>query len=433
MSNFCDETTVRFIGGKGGDGAVSFRKEKYVPRGGPDGGDGGNGGNIILIADSNINTLSEFNKYKLFKAQDGKNGAKKNMFGASGMDLVLPVPVGTIIFNKESGEFLADLNKSGKQFIVAKGGKGGKGNVKFKSSIHQAPHFAETGEEGREIDVKMELQLVADVGIIGFPSSGKSTLISVISNARPKIADYPFTTLIPNLGVVELCKFDKKQKGSFVVADIPGLIKGAHMGKGLGDKFLRHISRTGILVHLIDPTRNETTDFKVLNKELELFNKKLAEKEQIVVITKADLFSDKEIEKFKSALFKKFKKIKKIHVISAVTGKGVKDLALEMYRRISTSKKEPIIKETAEKVFRPHLERKKFIVSLKQTKRKKIFEVKGKRIEQIVKMTNLDNPEGLERIYHFLNKSGILAELKRQGADNNDKIKIAGKTLNMRR
>ena len=432
MNNFCDETTVKFTGGKGGDGAIAFRKEKYVPRGGPDGGDGGNGGNVILTADSNINTLAEFNKYKLFKADNGVNGGKKNMYGANGKDLILAVPVGTIVFENATGDLLADLNTPGKEYLIAKGGKGGKGNAKFKSSIHQTPRFAETGEEGQEIDVKMELQLVADVGIIGFPSAGKSTLISVISNSKPKIADYPFTTLIPNLGVVDLSKFSRKQKGSFIVADIPGLIEGAHKGKGLGDKFLRHISRTGILVHLIDPTRNNTDDLKILNRELQFFSKKLAEKDQIVVLTKADLYNENEMEKIKSNLLKKYKKIKKIHIISAVTGKGVKDLVMEMLKKKASIKNKPVISYATEKVFRPHLTKKKSTVTLKRVKKHKIFEVTGERIEQVAKMTDLENPEGLERIYHFLNKMGIMGELKRKGAKIGDKIKIAGKTINMR-
>ena len=288
MSNFCDKTSVTFSGGNGGDGSVSFRREKHVPRGGPDGGDGGNGGDIVLIANDNINTLSAYNTQKHFRAENGGNGAKQQKTGKTGETMLLEVPAGTLVFN-EKGEKLADLAEHGQKYIVAKGGRGGLGNVNFKSSVHQAPKFAESGEEGETILVTMELQLVADIGIIGFPSAGKSTLISRISNAKPKIADYPFTTLIPNLGVVDMRTYDRQLNDSFVVADIPGLIEGAHKGKGLGHAFLRHVSRTEILVHLIDPTRQNPSDYKVINDELKAHDARLSKKDQIIVISKSDV------------------------------------------------------------------------------------------------------------------------------------------------
>jgi len=333
MSNFCDQTTVTFIGGKGGDGAISFRKEKFIPKGGPDGGDGGNGGNIILIANTNITTLSEYSTKKRFKAEDGENGKKKKATGKAGENLYLKVPIGTIIINAETNEKIYDLKKHNEEFIIAKGGKRGLGNVNFKSSTHQAPKFAETGEEGQEIKIKLELKLMADIGIIGYPSAGKSTLISKVSNAKPKIADYPFTTLIPNLGIVNLAKFDKKIEGSFVIADIPGLIKGAHKGKGLGHKFLKHISRTKLLIHLIDPTRHNTKDLQEINEELENFNKKLAKKQQITVISKKDTLTDEELEEFIKKLQKENPKLKKekIYTISSITGENIKQLMFATY------------------------------------------------------------------------------------------------------
>ncbi len=449
MSIFCDQTEVKFIAGKGGNGSVHFRKEKYVDHGGPDGGDGGNGGSIVLIADSNINTLVDFNTRKIFRAHEGENGLKQNMHGRDGDDLVLKIAAGTVIKDQLSGEVIADLKTHSESFVIARGGRGGLGNAHFKSSTHKAPEFAETGEQGEIKKIILELRLIADIGIIGFPSAGKSTLISRISAAKPKIAAYPFTTLIPNLGVVNLGQFDRKLKDSFVVADIPGLIEGAHRGKGLGHEFLRHISRTLLLVHLIDPTReNISDDYETINHELGAYNKDLAAKEQIVAINKIDLLDNAALKKHLKTLEKADPKLKgKIHSISALTGIGLKELVFAMHQKLqklkSTQQKQQKIDEqefkNIEKVFRPHLERKKFTVSFVRTKveaasgkARKIFDVTGDRIEQVVNMTDLENPEGLERIYHFLNKMGILHELRRQGATVGDKIRIAGKTLKMR-
>ena len=449
MSNFCDQTVVEFIGGRGGNGAMHFRREKYIPHGGPDGGDGGRGGSIILVADENINTLTDFNSNKIYRAEDGRNGQKKLMFGKSGEDMVLKVPAGTLILENKTKQLLCDLKKHGQQFIVARGGRGGLGNAHFKSSIHQAPEFSEGGEAGEKKAIFMELQLVADVGIIGFPSAGKSTLISRISNARPKIADYPFTTLIPNLGVVAMNSFDKRSKDSFVVADIPGLIEGAHMGKGLGHQFLRHVSRTEVLVHLVDPTRSNPTDYIIINEELEKYDKRLAGKEQITCISKIDAIDAKTLKEFKKELIKLNPKIKdKILMFSSVTGEGLKEVVYEMYKGVqairklrakSISENEAIIKESEEKVFRPHLEKKKFEVLFRRTKVeaatdkvRKIFDVTGTRIEQVVQMTDIGSEEGMERIFHFMSKMGISSELRRLGARAGDRVRIAGKTFIVR-
>lgn len=448
MSNFCDKTSVTFSGGNGGDGSVSFRREKHVPRGGPDGGDGGNGGDIVLIANDNINTLSAYNTQKHFRAENGGNGAKQQKTGKTGETMLLEVPAGTLVFN-EKGEKLADLAEHGQKYIVAKGGRGGLGNVNFKSSVHQAPKFAESGEEGETILVTMELQLVADIGIIGFPSAGKSTLISRISNAKPKIADYPFTTLIPNLGVVDMRTYDRQLNDSFVVADIPGLIEGAHKGKGLGHAFLRHVSRTEILVHLIDPTRQNPSDYKVINDELKAHDARLSKKDQIIVISKSDVLPEEEIKSFKDELPKKYPSLKKkeIHIISSATGDGIKELVFILYKAVQElrKKKENARKESKvvvadkEKVFRPHLTNKKFEVRFVRTKiegktkkKRRIFDVTGFRIEQVVKMTDESNEEGMERIYHFMRKMGIKKNLQKLGAQPGDRIRIAGKTIIMR-
>lgn len=449
MSNFCDQAVVEIYGGNGGNGAVSFRREKFIAFGGPDGGNGGNGGNIVLMADDNMNTLVDFANKKIYRAEDGGNGKGSNSTGKDGEDMVLKVPSGTLIIDFESGKTLCDLKKHGQKFVVARGGKGGFGNARFKSSINRTPRFAESGEQGQRIKIILELKLVADIGIIGFPSSGKSTLISRISNARPKIADYPFTTLIPNLGVVNMGDFDKRIKNSFVVADIPGLIEGAHRGRGLGHKFLKHISRTEALVHLIDPTRNNIDDLKTINLELKAFDDRLSAKKQIIAVSKADAVAQEDLDKFIIQLKKVLPSSKeKLHIISSVTGYGIKDLVFDMFKHVeniriehtSALKSEP---ESSKKediqIHKPKPEDNKFRISYRRSKKeaesgkiRKIFDVQGKRIEQVVKMTDTDNPEGMERIYHFLNRMGIKRELIRMGADSGDRIRIAGKTFTMR-
>ncbi len=441
MSIFCDQTEVEFIGGKGGKGALHFHREKFVSKGGPDGGDGGHGGSVILKADQNVNTLVDFNTYKVFKAEEGGDGQKKLMSGLCGKNLILKVPVGTLV--KENGITIADLKTHDQEYVVAKGGKGGFGNAHFKSSIHQLPDFAELGEIGQRKKVILELQLVADVGIIGFPSAGKSTLISKISNAKPKIADYPFTTLIPNLGVVKMADYDKRSSDSFVVADIPGLIENAHKGKGLGHKFLRHVARSEILVHLIDPTRDNPEDLKIINKELKSFDETLSTKKQIYVVSKCDVLLEEEIDEFIKKLKKKNPTIKKFHRISSATGEGIRDLIFDVLKLLKEQKKKEknaIVEnnEEIETIFRPIAER-KFEVIYRRSKveaatgkTRKIFDVIGERIEQVVNMTDMENAEGVERIYHFIKKMGIYNELKKKGASAGDRIRIAGQNFKMR-
>ncbi len=451
MSHFCDQTSVEFKAGKGGDGAISFRREKFVSKGGPDGGDGGKGADIVLVADQNINTLTDFNARKHYVAEDGGKGGKKNMHGKDGENLRLPTPAGTLVKDLITGEVLFDLKYHGQEYIVSRGGKGGMGNYQFKSSVHQVPRFAEQGEEGEHKTVMLELQLVADVGIIGYPSVGKSTLISKISNARPKIAAYPFTTLIPNLGVVDMRSWDRGIQDSFVVADIPGLIEGAHEGKGLGDEFLRHVSRTEVLVHVIDPTRGDMEDYAVINNELTAYHPRLAKKPQLVVINKADSYQQDEIEMFRDELCKKYKlKKAEVMIISAVTGQGLKELIFELYEsvlkhrasqekiRVEQVALDETNAENAEKIFEPHLKKasKSTEVTLLKSKfykstnkRIKTFLVEGDRIEQVVKMTDTENPEGLERIYHFVRRMKLDKQMKKLGAVLGDQFQIANKTF----
>jgi len=317
---FIDYAEIEAAAGKGGDGAVAFRKEKYVPKGGPSGGNGGNGGSVILKTDPNLYTLLDFRYKRHYKAEKGEAGAKSRKDGKFGQDIIIKVPVGTLVKDQETGKILFDLRVDGEEVVLAKGGRGGKGNSNFATSTNQAPRYAELGKEGDSKKVILELKLIADVGLVGFPNAGKSTLISTISAAKPKIADYPFTTLTPNLGIVKY-----KDYKSFTVADIPGIIEGAHEGKGLGIKFLKHIERTKILLFLVDVTsENYQKDYDILFNELKSYSKKLADKKKIVSISKADIAGDIDLIKLAK------KKIKnadsKLLIFSSATGQGIPEL-----------------------------------------------------------------------------------------------------------
>ncbi|MEG8990470.1 GTPase ObgE [Ignavibacteria bacterium 4148-Me] len=324
---FIDYAKIYVKAGKGGNGAVAFRREKYVPKGGPAGGNGGNGGNVIFVADKNLNTLLDVRYKRKYIAQNGQPGGSSLKDGKNGKDIFIKVPVGTVIKDAETEEVLCDLDKDGKTFLAAKGGKGGKGNANFATPTNQTPRYAEPGKEGEEKNLILELKLIADVGLVGFPNVGKSTLISVISEAKPKIADYPFTTLEPNLGIVRYKDFQ-----SFTVADIPGIIEGAHKGKGLGLKFLRHIERTKILLIMIDITsENYQKDYKTLISELEKYSKVLSKKKRIIGFSKADLADDSTIRKIKK---KKIDDNIPVVVFSAVSGFGIQELLDELWKQL---------------------------------------------------------------------------------------------------
>lgn len=435
--HFADEAKIFVKAGNGGNGSASFRREKYVPKGGPDGGRGGNGGDVIIEADENLNTLASFLGKKHYKAGIGEDGAGRDQNGHRGESVILKVPIGTLVYDKLTGELIADFANNGQSVIVARGGLGGKGNAGFTSSTRQAPDFAELGEPGEEKELRFELKLIADVAIIGYPSVGKSTLISRISNARPKIADYPFTTLIPNLGVVKVGDTD------FVVADIPGLIEGAHEGKGLGDEFLKHIERTKVLVHLLDITRDDLkSDYEKLNEELKLFCRRgndsalsgetesaesfprLADKPQLLVINKTDATIPEMIEDAKK-IFKKQKPM----FISAVSGEGIDQFLYKLkdfvkkYRRSDVETRRGASHEE-HKIFRPHLE----IPDARQFEVAKInensFRVTGKRIEQIAIMTDMSKRGAIMRMLDVLKKIGAWREMEKLGAKEYDKIHI---------
>jgi GTP-binding protein len=317
---FIDYAEIFVKAGDGGNGSVAFRREKYVPKGGPSGGNGGKGGDIVLVADSNLHTLLDFRYKKKYIAEKGANGQSSLKDGKNGEDLIIRVPMGTIVKDKETGFVLTDLSENKSRFILAKGGRGGKGNSNFATSTNQTPRYAQPGKEGEELNIALELKLIADIGLVGFPNAGKSTLISTISAARPKIADYPFTTLKPNLGIVKY-----KDYQSFTVADIPGIIEGAHLGKGLGHEFLKHIERTGLLLLMIDVTsENIIYDYKTLLQELDKYSEILAKKEKIVGLSKIDLLAEEELKKIKKETQKEINE--EIILFSAVSGKNIDNL-----------------------------------------------------------------------------------------------------------
>jgi GTP-binding protein len=418
---FLDEVSITVKAGNGGNGAISFFRNRHIAKGGPDGGHGGHGGNVILLADTNLNTLYHFRGVKLFRAQNGQSGAGQDMAGKGGKDLYIKVPTGTIVF--ENGQPVMDLYESGQMYLASRGGLGGKGNSNFASSTRQTPRFAELGEPGEERKLHLELKLVADVGIIGLPSVGKSTLISVVSAARPKIADYPFTTLQPNLGVVA------HSGSTFVVTDLPGLIKGASRGKGLGHKFLRHAERVRFFWHLVPA--NSTTpvaDYRIIREELRKFNPELANKTEIPVISKADLTDEKTLNKLSEKIAEASGR--RPLVISGATHRGVNDLlnaTIEHLQQLKSTE-EPQNQSSELPIYQPHLDQKSKRFTIKK-QNKKLYHVDGPRLNQIVVMSDLKNPEAVARVQDVLNKMGISRELHHFGAEPGAKLEIAGKSL----
>ncbi|RKW24444.1 GTPase ObgE [Candidatus Gracilibacteria bacterium] len=406
---FIDEVKLKLISGKGGDGIVSWRREKYIPKGGPWGGDGGKGGDVYIETDSNLNTLSDYRHKKVIKADSGESGGTNQMHGSDAQDLILRVPVGTIVKDTDTGEVIADLDEENLRLLILKGGKGGFGNSHFCSSTRQAPAFAELGDEAQEKNISLELKLVADIGIIGVPSAGKSSLISVITNVKPKIGDYPFTTLVPNLGVLE-------HKGkNLVLEDVPGLIPGAHEGKGLGINFLKHIERTGVLLHLLDLYKMDQIfqDYEDIRKELEYFSPELAKKEEIIGLSKADLL-DSEMKKFILGEFKKRYPNKKVFIISSATGEGVEELKDYFIDNFAKQSEETDLKEKNIKIislFDDDSDKDARNTVLKYLGNYE-FEATGNRIEQIVRMTDFSNPEAVSRVIDVLEKIGIMKKIE---------------------
>jgi GTP-binding protein len=421
---FVDRVVVKIKAGDGGNGALSFRHEKFIAKGGPDGGDGGDGGDVILKASRNQNTLANFRFKKLLKAQDGQNGMERKKHGKSAVDFDVALPVGTMIMGMD-GSVLADLTIDGQQSVIAQGGKGGFGNAHFTSSTRQAPRIAEKGEPGDELDVVFELKMIADVGIVGLPNAGKSTLLSVISNAKPEIANYPFTTLHPNLGVVDI---DKTQ--TLLFADIPGLIEGASQGKGLGDEFLRHVERTSTLVHLIDYYSDDiAADYKTIQKELKEYSADLSKLPQVIAITKIEGVDRKDLEKKLKALKQEVKRTTPVLAISSPSGEGVKELLREVLKQVEKARK-AAAKKAEKKAgeipvigFTPS-EDDWFIEKTDDG-----FIVTGKKIERFAKRTRFGDYHNEQRLRDIMHKMGILQEIEKKGIELNQKIQIGNPTI----
>jgi len=407
---FFDEAKIHVKAGDGGNGAVAFRREKFVPHGGPSGGHGGKGGDVILAVDPQLNTLVHFKSRSHFKAKRGSHGGGKNMTGAGGEDLIIPVPPGTLVHHAETGQLVTDLTEPDQKFIVARGGKGGRGNTAFKSSTNQAPKIAERGLPGEEMWLSLELKLIADIGLVGMPNAGKSTLLSVVSQARPKIAAYPFTTLEPNLGVVVLDHRD------LVMADIPGLIEGAHTGAGLGHQFLRHIERSRLLVHLLNGASVDPLgEFEQINEELVRFSPKLADKPQVVVLNKMDLPEAQghwpDVQAHAEALDLP------VYAISAVTGQNLPTLIAALFKQLDELPPEPLFEEETP-VFT--LDQSEDYFKIEQISDGWL--VTGPKIEQLAFQTQWDLEEGVMRAYRILEKMGVHTALQDAGVQPGDTV-----------
>ncbi|MGH2523705.1 MAG: GTPase ObgE [Anaerolineales bacterium] len=412
---YFDEATITVRSGDGGNGAVHFRREKYIPRGGPDGGDGGRGGDVILQVNPNLNTLLSFNRKREFTAENGKRGGGSNMHGKSAPPLVIEVPPGTVVRDARSGDLLGDLTAPGQQLVVAKGGRGGRGNARFANARQQTPRIAEKGEPGEEKQLKLELKLIADIGIVGVPNAGKSTFLASVTAARPKIAPYPFTTLQPNLGVAAL---DGQGDKTLILADIPGLIEGAHLGLGLGFEFLRHIQRTRVLIHLLDGAGSEPlADFSQINSELALFDENLARKPQIVALNKMDLpEAQARWPQVKAELERRGYEAM---AISAVAHTGVRELLYRAAQLLAEAPPPPVVE--AMPVYRPPTHQADFTITREPDG---AFRVNGARIERAAKMTYWEYDEAVQRFQQILEALGIRQALAEAGIREGDTVHI---------
>lgn len=422
---FADTAKITIKSGKGGDGCVSFRRELYVPAGGPDGGDGGNGGDLIFEVDESLNTLNDFRHKRKYAAGNGEPGSGRRCHGADGSDCILKVPAGTIIREANSGKIVADMSHDNKRIVVLRGGHGGKGNQHYATPTMQAPKYAQPGQNAKEMEVILELKTIADVGLIGFPNVGKSTFLSRVTNAKPKIANYHFTTLNPNLGVVDLEGTD-----GFVIADIPGLIEGASEGIGLGHEFLKHIERTRVMVHMVDAAstegRDPINDIYVINKELFDYDENLSKKPQIIAANKCDCFYGTEEETVITLLKEEFEPQGiKVFPISAVSGKGVKELLYYIKEQLDKLGKDPIVYE------QEYFPEDEFVYSNEPyttyyDEEDDMYIVEGPRIERMLGYTNLESEKGFEFFQKFLKENGILEELENLGIEDGDTVRMYG-------
>lgn len=422
---FADRARIYVRSGKGGDGHVSFRREKYVPSGGPDGGDGGNGGSVILEIDDGLNTLTDYRHVRKYHAQDGENGNKRNCRGKSGEDLILKVPEGTVVKEAESGKVIVDMSGENRRFVLLTGGRGGNGNQHYATSTMQAPKYAQPGQPAKELELLLELKVIADVGLVGFPNVGKSTFLTQVSNARPKIANYHFTTLNPHLGVVALA--DAK---GFVIADIPGLIEGASEGVGLGYEFLRHIERTKVIIHIVDAAstegRDPVEDIYAINKELEAYNPDIAKRPQVIAANKTDMIYEGDLDQVLKLKEEFEPKGIRVFPISAISGKGIRELLYYVREMLDKLDDKPVVFE--QEFFPEYMmggnEDEPYTISYDEDKQE--YVVEGPRIEKMLGYTNLDSEKGFTFFQNFLKMNGILDELEALGIQEGDTVRMYG-------
>lgn len=424
---FADRAKIYVKSGKGGDGHVSFRREKYVPNGGPDGGDGGNGGSVYFVIDEGLNTLTDFRHIRKYCAGNGAEGGKRNCAGKNGEDIMIKVPAGTVIKEAQSGKVIVDMSGENKEVLLLKGGRGGSGNQHYATSKMQAPKYAQPGQPAMELELLLELKVIADVGLVGFPNVGKSTFLSKVSNARPKIANYHFTTLNPNLGVVDL----DDAKG-FVIADIPGLIEGASEGVGLGHEFLRHIERTKLIIHIVDAAsvegRDPIADIYAINKELAAYNPDIAARPQIIAANKADMIYDEE-----NAAANPVQLIREefepqgipVYPISAISGKGIRELLYAVQNRLDALDEPPLVFEP-EYVPEEHLSIQNEPLTVFYDAENNEYVVEGPRIEKMLSYTNLESEKGFRFFQNFLKENGILKQLEELGIEEGSTVRMYG-------
>ena len=420
---FADRAKIYVKSGKGGDGHVSFRREKYVPNGGPDGGDGGDGGSVYFVVDEGLNTLTDFRNIRKYAAGNGENGNKRNCSGKSGEDIMIKVPEGTVIKEFESGKVITDMSGDNRKFLLLKGGKGGNGNQHYATSTMQAPKYAQPGQPAQELELLLELKVIADVGLVGFPNVGKSTLLSKVTNARPKIANYHFTPLNPNLGVVDL----EDAKG-FVIADIPGLIEGASEGVGLGHEFLRHIERTKLILHIVDAAstegRDPVADIYAINRELEAYNAQIAQRPQIIAANKIDMIYGTEdpVARIKAEFEPRGIPV---YAISAISGQGLRDLLYDINNRLEQMDSRPVV---FEQEFFPesHFDIGSEPFTVVYDEEEDAYVVEGPRIEKMLSYTNLESEKGFKFFQDFLKVNGILEQLETLGIEEGDTVRMYG-------
>ncbi len=420
---FADVAKIYIRSGNGGDGHVGFRRELFVAAGGPNGGDGGRGGDLIFEVDEGKNTLNDFRYIRKYCAEHGEPGGNNNCSGRDGEDMIVKVPEGTVIKDAESGKIIADMSHDNRRMVVLRGGRGGKGNQHFATPTMQVPKYAQPGQKGQELEVILELKVIADVGLVGFPNVGKSTFLSMVSNAKPKIANYHFTTLNPNLGVVDL-----EGTNGFVIADIPGLIEGASEGVGLGHQFLKHVERCRVIIHVVDAAgtegRDPVDDVKKINEELVKYSEVLSKKPQIIAANKMDVFSEEEQQIALELMHDGLGEDTKIMPISAATGKGVKELLYAVYDMLQKTKEEPIVFER--EFFPETLEEIKEPFTVEYDEDLRMYVVEGPRIEKMLGYTNIDSEKGFEFFQNFLKTNGILDRLEELGIKDGDTVKMYG-------